>query len=360
MAMAFLMVVSVCTTGLGQSPALPDAEPPATGISAVPSPTDSAPSYYAGEGPRQDAARVETGFLETITESLTGDVYAEGTWRPLDFRSFLTEGWLESWAGAPAGREGSTPRHGWLGAFDGVFYRLALTTFGDANNINAPYHGERYTGTTSVFLPFSRRFNLLIDTPFVVSNGTKAPGRGYTSEFGDFTITPRFLLAESIATSQVFALGIRAPTGSKATSNGSMALTPRYEFWTNPGGSWVVRGSSGFFVPLNTAQNPVHTSFTGGLAVGRYLRPHDVPFGDLVFYAATNFSVPVDGTAFSQNLTGVGPDARTHGSSTTLTVGPGTRFHLGNNFFFLNYWDIPVTGPHPFTYNAQFALMKVF
>jgi hypothetical protein len=124
-----------------------------------------------------------------------------------------------------------------------------------------------------------------------------------------------------------------------------MALFPRYEFWTNPGGPWVVRGSGGFNVPLNKNRTPAQTAFNGGLAVGRYFTPHDVPFGDLVFYAATNFNVPLDGGA---------------SRFTMVSVGPGTRFHIANNYFFLADWSFPVTGNRPSEYTMQFALLKVF
>ncbi len=322
----------------------PAGSPPAAG--AVTTPTGPvAPSYFAGEGDVPQAPRVVSSVPVTITESLFGDVYAEGRWRPLALNSFFSEGWLEPWAGAPAGRTGLTPRHGWLGGFDGVFYRLWLTTFGYTNTISTSYRGDRYAGNVAVFLPFSRRFEVLIDAPFLASNGTRHAGTGYATEFGDLTVTPRFLLAESEASSHIFALAVRTPTGSKTTGNDVAALTPRYEFWTNPRGSWVARGSGGFFIPVNKGQTPAHTAVTGGLALGRYFTPHDVPFGDLVVYAACNFSVPLDGAS---------------SSATVVSVGPGTRFHIGKDYFFLNYWDFPVTGPHPDTFGVQFALLKVF
>ena len=143
-------------------------------------------------------------------------MYAEGRWRPLSLSSFFSEGWLEPWASAPAGQNGLTPRHGWLGAFDGVFYRLWLATFTYSNDINTPFGGNRYVGDYSIFLPLSRRFEVLVDIPFVASNRTSDPPHGYTSNFGDLTVTPRFLLSESAATSQVFALAVRTPTGSPA------------------------------------------------------------------------------------------------------------------------------------------------
>jgi hypothetical protein len=43
-----------------------------------------------------------------------------------------------------------------------------------------------------------------------------------------------------------------------------------------------------------------------------------------------------------------------------VTVGPGTRFHLGRDFYLLNFWGFPVTGPHPDAYTVQFAIVKIF
>ena len=62
-------------------------------------PTGTAPSYYAGEGTEPTAPRVEMSLWDTITDSLFGDVYAPGRWRPLPLRTFFSEGWFEPWAG---------------------------------------------------------------------------------------------------------------------------------------------------------------------------------------------------------------------------------------------------------------------
>lgn len=298
-----------------------------------------------GDDVRSGPARVEMGPVETIGESLFGDVYAEGRWRPLTFGSFFTEGWLEPWAAAPAGRDGLAPRHGWLGAFNGVFYRLWTTDLGETSTLNTAYGGNRYSAAFAAFLPFSRRFEVLIDDPFLVANGTRDVRRGYLTRSGDLTVTPRFLLAEDEASTQVFSLGVRTPTGSAATGGGLAALTPRYEFWANPVGPWVARGSSSFTVPVGEPRSSARTSFTGGFAVGRYFTPHDVPFGDLVFYAACDLSVPLD---------------RTAPTATGVTLGPGTRFHLGDDFYLLNFWGFPVTGPHPDAFSVQLALVKIF
>jgi hypothetical protein len=315
--------------------------PPASNPAADGSPTDSAEKDYQPAVARFEAS----ALLDTIVDSLVGDVYAEGRWRPLSLGTFLSEGWLEPWASAPAGEDGLTPRHGWLGAFNGVFYRLWLTTFGYSNHLGAPLRGNQYVGDYQIFLPFSRRFELSVIVPFVVSNGRPAPGRGYTSQFGDLFVTPRFLLSETPATTQVLAIDIRTPTGTGDTGNGIMALQPRYEWWTNPGGPWVVRGGSGISVTMNTAESPAHLAYLGDLAIGRYFTPHDTPFGDLVLYVASNWSAPLDGTTKT---------------GTHFGIGPGTRFHITDNFFFLHYWEFPLVGPHPYTYLMEFALVKVF
>ena len=44
------------------------------------------------------------GLLDTVTESLFGDAYAEGRWRPLSLSTFFSEGWLEPWASIPPAR----------------------------------------------------------------------------------------------------------------------------------------------------------------------------------------------------------------------------------------------------------------
>ncbi len=317
-----------------------------------PDPTNAGPLPYA--------AVAEMGPLETAAASLFGDAYDSAAWRPLTMRSFFREGWLEPWAAGPAGRDGLTPRHGWLGAFEGLFFRLWLTPFMVEDRLRKSFGGESYSGSFAIFLPLSRRFEVFLNVPYVRSNGTDDPDHGYRHDFGDLVVTPRFLLQESVATTQVLNLEVRAPTGRPETGGGKTALTPRYAFWTNPGGPWVARGAAGFFIPLNQddgrsgsdigpgplgqVRTGTETSFVGGLAVGRYFRPHDVPFGDLVFYAASNLNTPL------------GPNL----VKTYVGAGLGTRFHLANNYYFLNYWEVPVAGPRPYEYSMQLAILKTF
>ena len=76
---------------------------------------------------------------------------------------------------APPGSDGLTPRHGWLGSFEGVFYRLLFVSVNYQNNLNKPFGGNFYRGDFSVFLPFSRRFEMFLNVPYVVANGTQDP-----------------------------------------------------------------------------------------------------------------------------------------------------------------------------------------
>jgi hypothetical protein len=285
--------------------------------------------------------RAELSFLETIGESLFGDASTECKWRPLTLGTFFSEGWREPWAGGPAGQEGLTPRHGWLGAFEGVFYRLALVSGTYQHNINKPFGGDFYGSNFSAFLPFSRRFELFVNAPYLATNGTDDPTRGYRTDFGDLQVAGSFLLSESEAFTQLFTVGATLPTGETATGGGLTAVNPRYSFWSNPGGAWVVRGGTGVNIPLND-ESGVDT-FNAGLAVGRYFRPHDVPFGDLVFYVNSTVTVPLEGN---------GP--------TTVGVGPGTRFQITGNWYFLNYVEVQVADAKPFDYQVQAAIVKAW
>ena len=220
----------------------------------------SHPSISQGGGLVPVSPRIQMGLLALPSILSLAMPMPRDCWRPLSLSTFFSEGWLQPWAEAPRGRGGLTPRHGWLASFDGVFYRLWFASFGYINDMNTRFRGNRYTGTYRIFLPFSRRFEVQLDVPFVVSNGTKDPTRGYTSEFGDLTVTPRFLLSETAATTQVFAVAIRTPTGTPSTANGiRAAATPRGN--VNSGLNLPAPGSyafdlSGVFVPMNTAEAP--------------------------------------------------------------------------------------------------------
>jgi hypothetical protein len=284
-------------------------------------------------------------MFDAIGESLTGDVYAEpARWRELSLRTFFTEGWDEAWVSPPAGN-GGAPRQGWLNAFDGVFYRLGIGTFGFGNDFNE--NGDLYTGGLTFYTPFNRRFELRTDIPAVVSN--RGRGDDYHTSFGDLQITPRFLLSETENVTQSFNVTLRAPTGDVDNFTGVAAVTPTYEFWANTWRGLVFRGGVGGFIPYGgQSLNEVgaRTTFLGNLAAGYYFTPHNLtPFGDLVWYLSANLFHLTDGR---------GPN------TTLLTLTPGFRTHLGLDWYLLYGVEVPVTNPEPFNYQLLGGLMKVF
>src|SRR5262247_1076024 len=143
---------------------------------------------------QQSTPPPKDGLLGAIVKSLTGDVYAEPErWRPLSFSGFFTEGWDEAWVSPPPGG-GGAPRQGWLNAFDGVFYRLGVATYGYADDFVE--NGHQHSGLIQFYLPFNRRFELRVDIPAAVSN-RGLTGDHYETNFGDLQIVPRVILSET-------------------------------------------------------------------------------------------------------------------------------------------------------------------
>jgi hypothetical protein len=297
------------------------------------------------EEPRAASAEPEeVGFFRAAGESLTGDVYAEPSrWRPLSLGTFFSEGWNQAWASPSAGG-GGAPRQGWINAADGVFYRLAIGTFGYKHGTND--NGDVYNGGATLYAPFSRRFELQFDLPFVASAQGIGGSASHTG-FGDFQITPRVMLSESRDVTQSFNLTFRTPTGDTNTGNELAAVTPNYQFWANWWRGLVVRGSLGMSIPYhNVSEVGARTSFLGNLAAGYYCTEHDMtPFGDLVGYVATNLTQATDNR---------GP------ATTTLTFTPGFRTHLGRNWYLLGGVEVPVTNPKTSDYSLLGGLMFVF
>jgi len=169
------------------------------------------------------------------------------------------------------------------------------------------------------------------------------------TNFADFIITPRILVSESKEQSQVFEIYFRTPTGNSFNGNGFASISPTYEFWTNYWKGLVVRGGLGFNIPYggDIAKAGARSTFTGNLAFGYYLTPHDAaPFGDFVVYVTNNVTQTID--------------SRAPGSVTTFTLGPGFRTHLGDNWYLLGQADFAVTNPQPYDYQISSGIMKVY
>jgi hypothetical protein len=288
-------------------------------------------------------ASKDYSFTETVVESVTGDVYSEpSNWQDLTYSNLFSEGWDKPWASPPNG-SGGAPRQGWLNAYDGVFYRLGIAVFGWQHGLN----GDGYTGDLVNYTPLSQRFEIQTDIP-MVSNGGGA-GRESQTNFGDLKITPRVILSESKDVTQSFNLTFRAPTGNSFNGNNVASITPQYQFWANAWKGLVVRGGAGFTIPYSgdITKTGARTTFDANLAVGYYMTPHDfTPFGDMVWYLSTNVSQPIDN--------------RAKNSGTFVSLTPGFRSHLGQNWYLLGAVEIPVTNPQPYDYQVLGGIMKVF
>lgn len=295
---------------------------------------------FAGQTPAATGQKQsELGFCKAAVESLTGDVYADPSrWQSLSIYTLFTEGWNEPWVSPPTG-EGYAPRQGWINAYDGVFYRLGIGTFGYANG--AERLGDTYTGGATFYTPLSRRLEVQYDIPVAVSNNSH-------TDFGDLQITPRIILSETKAVTESFNLTIRTPTGDSDNGNSAGVITPNYQFWANWWKGLVLRGGLGMAIPYHNAdESGSRTSFVGNFAAGYYFTQHDrAPFGDLVGYLSTNLSQAVDDRGDSK--------------TTYLSLTPGFRTHLGNNWYLLGGVEIPATKPKSFDYQALSGLMFVF
>ena len=280
-----------------------------------------------------------------LGESLFGNVYASPSrWRPLTLGTLLSEGWNESWV-SPVNGSGGAPRQGWINAQDGVFYRLFFTGFTAQQGLAGG--GNGYLGYTTIFAPVSRRFEVRVDVPIVASNPIPAGG-GYRSNFGNLTIYPRILLHETQNTSVVFEMPVRTGTGSTVNGNGYTSVGPNISFWRNVAGGLVVRGGVGTTIPTGNDPLGVRTTADVYLSIGTYITPHDwLPFGDFVYYLSTVVHTPIDNRTNAVNYTYV-----------SLT--PGFRCHLGENWYALGGVEVPVVSPLAYKYGPTAWLMKVF
>lgn len=103
-----------------------------------------------GTGAASTGTKKEMSCLDVVVDSLVSDdVYDPGRWKPLGFGTLFSEGWDEPWASGPNGQHGDgAPRQGWLNAQDGVFYRLAIGTFGFSKDVG---NGDNYTSAISAY-----------------------------------------------------------------------------------------------------------------------------------------------------------------------------------------------------------------
>ena len=289
-------------------------------------------------------AEKQRSFAEVVTESVTGDVYSDEAaknWQELSFSNLFSKGWDKSWSSPPNGG-GGAPRQGWLNAYDGVFFRLSIATFGWLHGNG----GDGYTNNIVSYTPLNQRMEIQTDIPVIAST---QGGSGRETNFGDFKITPRMILSESKEQTQTLNLTFRTPTGDVYNGNHVASIGPQYNFWTNYWKGLVVRGGVGFAVPYSgdITRSGARSTFDANLAVGYYFTPHDyTPVGDMVWYVSTNVSQPIDNRAPSSN--------------TFVSMTPGFRTHMGQNWYLLGAVEVPVTSNAPYDYQVQSGIMKVY
>ncbi len=341
------MVAGICSIGRGQDAgpeALPASryfEPSSLAIPAAP----AAPSVEAAARPSS------TGFFAVARDSIFGDAY-DVPWKPLPLRTLFSEGWNEAWVAEP--NNSSDSQQGWINAADGNFYRLFFFSYDFADR--SPARRDGHTGSYTIYLPLSRRLEVIAVVPFVTSQPTFGAGkqtfpgsvaggqvrnRANSVGFGDLAITPRVMLLENDDFTLVAQTTIQIPSGTRSTGAGQTIVSPGVQFWWNFAEGWVMRG--GFSPGIGTNRQAGGTTLLSQLAIGKTLTPAEVPyFGDFTIYLSTN----VFNTVSS--------------SKTSATLTPGFRTHLGGGYYFLGGLEVPVTGPVPFQENAIFWLMKTF
>jgi hypothetical protein len=323
---------------------------PAAGVTApamTPAPPIfPAPNPYSGfQTPTP--TRVVTGPFTTITESIFGTP-DPNMWRPLPFSTFFSEGWDEAWVPSPNG-SGGAPRQGWINAMDGNLYRLGFLNFGQAFN-NTP-KGNAYLGGFTLLTPLSRRLELITNIPFVVRNNAASglpilnpnnltPPTTSHSGFGDMSFTPRFLLHETKDFSLTSELAIVTPTGNRPIAGKTTTLVPAFGFWNNFAGGWVFRGGLGLGIPMDGSGD----NLISQLAIGNTFTDHDVPlFGDFTLY-----------------MSAVANTSLNSAGHTGVTLTPGMRTHLGNDWYFLGGVPVPLTNERIGDIGMSFWFMKAW
>jgi Putative MetA-pathway of phenol degradation len=198
-------------------------------------------------------------------------------------------------------------------------------------------------GTLLFETPISRRWMVGVSVP-VVDSLAAGGGAPSATGFGDVVLENRFLLTETQDTTLSFNFNIRTPTGDTKIGADQTRLIPYLAFWQDMGKGVSVRGGAGFDVPVDCDPNQHGTIGFVNLAIGQTITEREAaPLGDFTYYVAINLS---------RNLGS--------NDSTSVTLTPGVRTHLGNDWFFLAGVEVPVTGPLPFNERFTFVLVKGF
>jgi hypothetical protein len=190
-------------------------------------------------------------------------------------------------------------------------------------------------------------------------NGFHSLTKGTFMKFICFNLIAGFLVVSFVASTKYSKAGeedlqtlnvtFHTPTGDIFNGNHVASIDLQYNFWANSWKGLVVRGGLGFAIPCSGDINPSGTrsTFDANLAVGYYFTPHDyTPVGDMVWFVSTNLSQPIDNRGTSSN--------------TFVSLTPGFRTHMGDNWYLHDAVEVPVTSPTPYEYQVPGGIMKVY
>lgn len=310
----------------------------------------AAPRYARGQSSVMDDAEISDEVapasarrLYRPLEVVALSIFANGVeecWTPLYLSDFFTDGWDEPWLAPPA--DSNMPvRQGWVNSADGLFFRNLVWLY--QNTEGLPAGRDANFGLFQFQTPLSRRLWISLDVPFIATlNDDHGPYKA--ASFGDFNITPRVMLHETRKLSIIAGLGVRTPTGSLSTLTGLARLNPNVQFWADIGHRFSMRGGIGVDLPLNQF-DLLPTNLATNIAVGQTITGHDrLLIGDFQYYLSANLR---------NNLS----SAQGH---TFFSLTPGFRTHLGGEYYLAGGYEIPLTGPRPFSNRLTFFFVKGF
>jgi hypothetical protein len=197
-----------------------------------------APAMVAGAGPIPARTAGNLSIPEVVLASLFDDIYSEqaqGRWTPLYLRDYLTDGWNTPFV-SPTSSSAGAPRQGWVGAFDGQFFRAWFFAFAYDQGLNS-HLGNGYVGRYTIFAPSNRRLEFQWDSLFIVSN-KGGSSNTYHGNVGDQTFWLKTLLCETKNYGYGCVLGINVPTGRTENGQGLNYLQPGFRYlWFPFGGN---------------------------------------------------------------------------------------------------------------------------
>lgn len=259
-------------------------------------------------------------------------------WTPLCAGSFFTEGWCEPWNAPPGSGTGGSLRQGWIGTPDAFFNRMVVGIYADTDGTSG---ADDQFGALLLENPINRRWMVGALIPFAHHiDGSGADSE--STDFGDVTIVNRFMVQETKDMSLSFNFNVRTPTGDEAQGNDRTRLQSYFAYYFDVGCGVSIRGASGLIIPVDDQPTGSDVLYTQSLAIGQTITDHDVPLlGDFTYYAAANLEQSLE-----------------NADNTFVSITPGIRTHLGNNWFFLAGVEMPVNGPRAFDDRLVFVLVK--